>query len=302
MRADQISEIVLLILGSFLLIAGAVRFIAMGGWRRAFALPLLKPIGLTAPDVILAVCLFLLTGSFVLRAASSILPRGESIAPAATSPAPTGPDGGDGTAPDSSELAVRAFADLIAKSILIGLFVSIVYFRLGRAGWADWGLNLSGLPRYCLWAVLVYLAFWPICAGLLMISTTILEWRGWGGEIREHSAILTLQDERTATNVVVMTALGAIVFAPIVEELLFRGLIFRSLQAYYKSTWPAALVSGLLFGMIHVGSPQTVVPLVFFGILLAAAYARTGSLAFTILIHAVFNAKTVIWLLLGTRA
>lgn len=301
MRADQICEIVLLLVGGLLLLAGAARLTATSGWRRAFAIPLQKPISLTANDVVLAVCLFLLTGSLVLRAAYAISPRGGAIAPAATSPASSASENGVGTTPDSSDRAVRVLADLITKSILIGLFISMVYFRLGRSEWAEWGLRFSGILRYCWWAVLVYLAFWPVCAGLLKLSTTILEWRGWGDEVREHSAILTLQNEGTAPSVVIMTSLGAILFAPVVEELLFRGLIFRSLQAYYKSVWPAAIVSGLLFGLIHIGSPQTVVPLAFFGILLAVAYAKTGSLTFPILIHAVFNARTVIWLLIGTR-
>ena len=41
--------------------------------------------------------------------------------------------------------------------------------------------------------------------------------------------------------------------APICEELLFRGYIFTALRNW-RGTLPAALIIGLLFGGVHVGS------------------------------------------------
>lgn len=45
-------------------------------------------------------------------------------------------------------------------------------------------------------------------------------------------------------------ALQAILFAPVVEELIFRGLIFRSLRGY--NMYLAHFVSAFLFGFIHI--------------------------------------------------
>lgn len=48
----------------------------------------------------------------------------------------------------------------------------------------------------------------------------------------------------------VFMALQAVIFAPIVEELIFRGLIFRSLRNY--NVVLAHFVSAFLFGFIHI--------------------------------------------------
>ena len=40
------------------------------------------------------------------------------------------------------------------------------------------------------------------------------------------------------------------VVAPICEELLFRGFIFRALRNW-RGVWPAALITGLLFAAVH---------------------------------------------------
>lgn len=48
----------------------------------------------------------------------------------------------------------------------------------------------------------------------------------------------------------VFMALQAVLFAPIVEELIFRGLIFRSLRGY--NMYLAHFVSAFLFGFIHI--------------------------------------------------
>ncbi len=46
-------------------------------------------------------------------------------------------------------------------------------------------------------------------------------------------------------------ALLVAVLAPIAEEIFFRGMIFRALKNG-MGLWPAAIVSGLLFGAMHI--------------------------------------------------
>ena len=81
------------------------------------------------------------------------------------------------------------------------------------------------------------------------------------------------------------------VLAPICEELLFRGFIFRSLSSW-RGPWPAALVTGLLFGGVHGLSAPAVdlLPLAVLGVGLCAVYQWTGSLYPCIAMHAVNNA------------
>ena len=77
----------------------------------------------------------------------------------------------------------------------------------------------------------------------------------------------------------------AVLVAPIVEELVFRGILFRTWEAEWG--WPMALVaSSLVFAAYH---PVPVAA--FFGsILLTTLFRRTGSIRACILAHAAYNA------------
>lgn len=82
-----------------------------------------------------------------------------------------------------------------------------------------------------------------------------------------------------------------VVFAPVAEELLFRGALFGSLRGRL-GPWPAALISGAIFGAIHLGGGQDAfIPvLAALGVVLALTYHYSGALYAPIAIHAVNNA------------
>lgn len=82
-----------------------------------------------------------------------------------------------------------------------------------------------------------------------------------------------------------------VVLAPLAEELLFRGLLFGSLRGRI-GVWPAALASGAVFGVIHLGGGQDpfIPVLAALGVVLALAYHYSGVLYAAIAIHAVNNA------------
>ena len=65
--------------------------------------------------------------------------------------------------------------------------------------------------------------------------------------------------------------------APIVEELFFRGFFFTALRSW-RGMWPAAIITGLVFGSIHAGSsdPAFLLPLAVFGFALCLLYVKTA--------------------------
>ena len=75
---------------------------------------------------------------------------------------------------------------------------------------------------------------------------------------------------------------------PIVEEMLFRGLLFRGLRGYW-TFWPAALTSGVWFGVLHF-NPLVLPVFIALGVLFAWAYERSRSLWTPILAHGCLNA------------
>ena len=91
------------------------------------------------------------------------------------------------------------------------------------------------------------------------------------------------------TRLAVWALLGTtlVVGAPIAEELLFRGLVFRGLRGYWRLLL-AMGVSGFLFGAFHLNL-SVVVPFTLVGALFAWCYEESGSLWATMGAHAGFN-------------
>jgi uncharacterized protein len=82
-----------------------------------------------------------------------------------------------------------------------------------------------------------------------------------------------------------------IVFAPISEEIFFRGFVYGALRTRL-GLWPAAAISAVVFGLLHIssGDLSIVPPLVIFGLLLCWLYEYTGSLGPPIVLHTINNA------------
>ena len=70
-------------------------------------------------------------------------------------------------------------------------------------------------------------------------------------------------------------ALATDVAGGLLEELLFRAVLFR-IGRELVGTWWALLLSSLLFGLVHAGTPITVAVAALGGLLCGAAYMLTG--------------------------
>ena len=74
------------------------------------------------------------------------------------------------------------------------------------------------------------------------------------------------------------------------EEFVFRGYVTQGLLLATRRVAPTAVLSGLLFGAMHIpnGWPQALSATIF-GVILAVIAMRTGSLAFTFGLHLINN-------------
>ena len=82
------------------------------------------------------------------------------------------------------------------------------------------------------------------------------------------------------------------VLAPVMEEVLFRGILLEAVREKYSSG-RAIVVSALMFGVIHI-IPQQVVNAFVIGLILGFIYVRTDSLWPVIIIHALNNAMAYV--------
>jgi membrane protease YdiL (CAAX protease family) len=170
--------------------------------------------------------------------------------------------------PDGLQIADTAVQDL--GFVLVAVF----FAQLGGRKVAAWQFGLRPTPpwRAALWIV------W-IGAGFLVFS---IAWK----------AIVHPPEEKVLEQIGtgVLSAALTCVVAPIGEEFLFRGYIFTALRNW-RGPWTGAVITGLLFGLVHAGSAPLLdlVPLAALGFALCLLYRRTGSLYPCIVVHSLNN-------------
>jgi hypothetical protein len=135
--------------------------------------------------------------------------------------------------------------------------------------------------------------FWPAAGWLLLAYAAFLAlsaaWVALLGIESQDELPEELGADESTVALIAVAFLVAIV-APVAEEFFFRGYFFTAMRNW-RGLWPAAIVTGLVFGGIHVGSSPIgfLVPLAFFGVVLCLLYARTGSLYPCIVLHCINN-------------
>jgi membrane protease YdiL (CAAX protease family) len=158
--------------------------------------------------------------------------------------------------------------------------VAVFFAQLGgrKVDAAMFGLRPTRLGR-AVWLVVVTLVSFLIFSVL---------WTSAFHASREK--LLEQLGANETTALLVLSAALTCVIAPFAEEFLFRGFIFTALRNW-RGVLPAALITGVLFGAVHVGSAPVVdlVPLAALGFGLCLLYRATGSLYPCIAAHCVNN-------------
>lgn len=87
-----------------------------------------------------------------------------------------------------------------------------------------------------------------------------------------------------------LAIIGVAIVAPVVEEIVFRGMVFGWLRGRLPVVW-AVVISAVLFSLEHIGFLQVTLFLPIFstGIVLAILYHHAGSVWPTVLVHGIFN-------------
>ncbi len=180
---------------------------------------------------------------------------------------------------DAGALAVVLAASLVLEVVMI-VAAGLFSLRRYRVPWADLGLRRPRRGAWWLPAALVITALILVYAYFALLSLAGAE----PGEAVPEKAFTNLAP-------LLLLAVLSLAFAPIAEEIFFRGFIFGGLRGRW-GTPLAALASGLLFGLAHLGNPGSIyaiVPIAGVGALFAFGYAYSGSLLATIGAHFLFN-------------
>lgn len=144
-----------------------------------------------------------------------------------------------------------------------------------------------------------YSAFLFFLRSLPIIFIVAFTWNAFLGKLVEmglidsfppQEAVLAFSSGESPIALGVI-AFAAILLAPLAEEIIFRGCIYRFFKSRV-STHQAMWISAFTFGLIH-GNLMALVPLTVVGFLLAYSYEREGNLLIPIFFHGIFNCFTL---------
>ena len=117
-----------------------------------------------------------------------------------------------------------------------------------------------------------------------------------------NSTDTSLNQQEIESLPVYMIILTSIIYAPISEELVFRG----SIRRFIKKDWLFIIISGCIFGFLHTMAEPTFIeslirglPYVWVGIYFAYMYTKTENIMVPITCHFLHNAFAVLILLLS---
>lgn len=219
-------------------------------------------------------------------------------------------------------LLVGAAADRLwvtdPRVVLVLSYLAVWVPILGAVLWAGRGsvsgsVLGSGVPArgLGLWFRPIDL-LWGLAVGLLArVVASLIEIAGYG---QMGSAGPTLGTVTTDAWWLFAALLAPVVFAPLIEELFFRGLLLRSVArtAAAAGASPraalatAAMVSAAVFALVHIvqvgpgtGAIVVGVSTFIFGLGAAAVAAATGRIGGAVVAHVTFNALVVVPVILG---
>lgn len=142
------------------------------------------------------------------------------------------------------------------------------------------------LPKFIRYMLLIGVVTYAWMALLeLLVSLGVLD------EFAPQQAVLIFSAGESPLALTVL-ALFAIILAPIAEEIVFRGCIYRFLKSKLPTGF-AIFASGAFFACVH-GNILALAPLTLVGCLLAYIYEKERNILVPICFHALFNFTTLL--------
>ena len=199
----------------------------------------------------------------------------------------------------------NAFMDNLVLCIGAIFTIAVIIF-LAKMTFArrlqGFGLNIKTIHKDFLAGMANLVCVWP----LVMLTIILTERFGqliWGQEfhLQQHEE-LKLITAYPQLPLRILITITAVVIAPLIEEMLFRGLFQTMIRSFLETkisgfgirnrAWPAILITSGLFAVVHA-NPQHWPALFVIGACMGYAYEKSGSLFRPVFIHLFFNAANI---------
>jgi membrane protease YdiL (CAAX protease family) len=210
----------------------------------------------------------------------------------------------------TDEGPVIQFTEIFGHFVLTGLIVGIVcaFIKIAQGRSLRWWFSVAGidngpihtpqlghaLSRGMFFGLVSIVLLTPLN---IWINNAILEPLGFGATPQD-----VVEAIGSSSSVIYRLglALAAVIAAPVMEEIVFRGFLYPVLR-HFTSRPFAILFTGLFFGCIHANL-GALLPLSLLGMGLCWLRDSSRSIILPIMAHASFNALSVTMIFLGSKA
>jgi len=183
-------------------------------------------------------------------------------------------------------IALQFAVEALFAAMILATLPALSKFSLRELGFRTPTLSTIGI------GVLGFAAMFVVADG----SATLIENFAHSRHQQDIVQIFKMLHDPLAIAIFIVFA---VVFAPFAEETFFR-VFFFNLGLRYGGFWGGAILSGVMFGMVH-GDLYAAVPLALGGMVLCGVYYVTRNAYASMISHALFNGLSIAALLFAPK-
>lgn len=177
---------------------------------------------------------------------------------------------------------------IVALSVIIYLFR-----RVYETNFTALGLKFKNILLSLKWGTVSYVSFIPVFLIVTMLNAVAMDFIKYSPPVPPILEFISaIKNPWVGALFVIQVGL----FAPFVEELFFRGLMYNALKKQINIP-VAVVVSSVVFALLH-GELMHIIPIACLGFLLAYVYEKTNSLFAAVFVHSIHNLATTFFALL----
>ena len=167
-----------------------------------------------------------------------------------------------------------------------------IFLQQHQITWSEaFGFREPRLGRTLFLGLLVSILVLPVALSLTELSSRLLKYVGMMAEPQQAVQMMREANSRLQ---LIIHGVAAIAFAPVVEELVFRGILYPAVKRNGHPKFALWGVS-IFFALTH-SNLTVLLPLTVLAIILTFLYETTRNLLAPILAHSLFNAANFAFL------